>query len=166
MTYRRHRKNEDNQKQRREGAYHQMQNGWRCSEQGCLFTGPSKAGLMNHIRQKHTVEQQYQYCCLSAHIVEGLLTRRHYTCIGDSVRTIQPEKQQTFNIESGGTCSLYRLMWKVNAEEEEAKSKSHLLVVPVRTNKLGEYDWYWGLPRSLQYLFQAIIPICCTQAVP
>ena len=44
----------DELKQRREATkQEQNQNGWGCSEQGCHFVGRTKAGLVNHVRQKH-----------------------------------------------------------------------------------------------------------------
>ena len=45
------RRKKDELKQRRVGAgQEQTQSSWRCSKQGCHFTGQSKVGLVNHIR--------------------------------------------------------------------------------------------------------------------
>ena len=54
----------DELKQRREAAsQEQRQTGWRCSEHGCHFVGRSKAGLVNHARQKHSRSAQcWQKC--------------------------------------------------------------------------------------------------------
>ena len=55
----------DELKQRREAAsQEQAQSGWRtCSEHGCCFVGRSKAGLVNHVRQKHSSIAQCQQRC-------------------------------------------------------------------------------------------------------
>ena len=57
----------DELKQRREAACHeQTQSGWGCSEHGCQFVSRSKAGLVNHVRQKHNRVAQnrrrYSHC--------------------------------------------------------------------------------------------------------
>ena len=36
---------------------------WACSEPGCVFSAQSKAGLVNHTRQKHTTASQQQLRC-------------------------------------------------------------------------------------------------------
>ena len=50
-------------KQRREGATQPTQSSLRCTEPGCLFIGQTKAGLINHSRQKHSSEAQSQLQC-------------------------------------------------------------------------------------------------------
>ena len=54
----------DELKHRRQAACHEhTQSGWRCSEHGCQFVGRSKAGLVNHVRQKHSRVAQIQRRC-------------------------------------------------------------------------------------------------------
>ena len=52
----------DERKQRREGVT-AAQNRWPCCEPGCAFVAQSKAGLVNHTRQKHTTAAQRQLKC-------------------------------------------------------------------------------------------------------
>ena len=55
---------EDELKQRKEAACHeQTQSGWGCSELGCQFFGRSKAGLVNHVRQKYSRVAQNRRRC-------------------------------------------------------------------------------------------------------
>ena len=55
----------DERKQRREerAAVSVNQGTWACREPECGFSAQSKAGLVNHTRQKHTVVAQYQLRC-------------------------------------------------------------------------------------------------------
>ena len=54
----------DEIKQRRETATQELsQSVWRCSEHGCYFVGRSNAGLVNHVRQKHSRVAQCRQCC-------------------------------------------------------------------------------------------------------
>ena len=54
----------DELKQRRENASQELtQNIRKCAECGCGFVGRSKAGLVNHIRQKHSRAAQCLHRC-------------------------------------------------------------------------------------------------------
>ena len=58
------RRKKDELKQRKEAtSLEQTQNGWECNEHGCHFVGRSKAGLVNHVRQKHSSVVQHQLSC-------------------------------------------------------------------------------------------------------
>ena len=54
----------DGLKQRRENTSQELtQIIWKCIEHGCGFVGQSKAGLVNHVRQKHSRAAQCQQRC-------------------------------------------------------------------------------------------------------
>ena len=53
-------------KQRRVAtSQEQTWSGWGCSEHGCCFVGWNRAGLVNHVRQKHSSVVQHQQSCPS-----------------------------------------------------------------------------------------------------
>ena len=52
----------DKLKLRKEGTS-QVLSGWVCSQSGCSFRAQTKAGLVNHIRQKHSQAAQCQLQC-------------------------------------------------------------------------------------------------------
>ena len=56
------RRREDSLKLRKEGTS-QVQSEWVCSQSGCSFRAQTKAGLVNHIRQKHSQAAQCQLQC-------------------------------------------------------------------------------------------------------
>ena len=68
----------DELKQRREAVnQEQTLRGRRCSEQGCLFVGSNKAGLVNHIRQYSKATQRRYGCvhCGELYLKQGLIMR-------------------------------------------------------------------------------------------
>ena len=52
------RKKDELKQRKKRGSQEQAQSGWKCTEQGCHFAGWNKAGLVNHIRQRHSREAQ------------------------------------------------------------------------------------------------------------
>ena len=48
-----HEKEKDERKKRREEGTQPAAQDWKCEEPGCDFVGQTKAGLVNHVRQRH-----------------------------------------------------------------------------------------------------------------
>ena len=81
----------DELKRRRDGiSQEQSQCGWECAELGCGFVGQSKAGLMNHFRQKHgRAAQERQRCphCEKLFQKQGITMHMRYCMDNPAKRT-------------------------------------------------------------------------------
>ena len=81
-------KKKDERKLRREGNSQPAQppSAHLCTEPGCNFVGQTKAGLVNHTRQRHGVcaRAQYPYVLTA----EVCFANKVFSCINDSVKRI------------------------------------------------------------------------------